>query len=98
PKPLSTYAEPAGLTMYPYLSGLFSLKYGIAGFLGTPRLDDVKSVNNGALLPASPGVILRATFSVPSRWQVLHFALPRNRSHPACSSGLKTCWSGLARA
>src|SRR5215831_14339738 len=98
PTPLSTNADPAGFGAYPNSSGLVSLKYGIFAFLGTPRLDEVKSVNSGALLPTSRGPIFPARLSVPSRWQVLHFALPRKRSHPACSSGVSTCWSALARA
>ena len=60
---------------------------------------DVKSLNSGATFVAWAGVIVPlGMFSVPSRWQVLQFALPRNRFQPASSFALNTCLVGLASA
>ena len=46
---------------------------------------EVKSVNRGALLGMLACGIDAVRFSVPSRWQVLHTALPRNSCQPAIS-------------
>src|SRR5882757_8941625 len=65
PTPRSKDAKPSGLAVYPYWSGLFSHKYGIARFLGTPVLAEVKSVNSGATSAAARPIELMA---FPLRW------------------------------
>jgi hypothetical protein len=51
----------------------------------------VKSVNIGATFVAAPVSVPVAVFDLPSRWQVLHVALPRKRSHSEVESG---SWDG----
>ena len=58
-------------------------------FFGIPRLAEVKSVKSGATLAALLDVIAPCVlFAVPSRWHMLHLALPRNSSQPAISSSV----------
>jgi len=59
------------------------------GFKGRPRLAEPKQVNSGAVDAAAPVSVLFGALpcggggvgavDLPSRWQELQFALPRNR-------------------
>ena len=95
PTPLSTKLRPTGLERIRIGPAASRNKTEWRGFWGRPRLFEVKSVKRGATLAAFAGAIAAgvrrlAVFSVPSKWHVLHIALPRNRFQPANSSRLNT--------
>src|SRR5262249_18346327 len=87
PTPTSVNAAPAKVMRNPNEATTTCVKTRYQMAIGGRILVQAYTVNSGATKAAFVDVVAACVpFAVPSRWHMLHLALPRNSSQPAISS------------